>query len=132
MTDQMLAVLNGSFNFMLIIIVTFYAGELIFKERQVKIADVSDAMPVPNWVPLTAKCLALGGVVLGFLLAGAVAAMGFQLFKGGVPLQPLLYLKGILLASAPFVLMGCLALALQVFTNNKFIGYLVMILLLVL
>ena len=131
-TDQMLVALGNSFNFMLIIIVTFYAGELIFKERQARIADVSDAMPVPNWVPLAAKCLALAGVVFGFLLTGALAAMVFQLVKGGVALEPLLYLKGIALASVPFILMGLLALALQVYTNNKFVGYLLMVLLLVL
>ncbi|MFA9216066.1 MAG: M1 family aminopeptidase [Sphingomonadaceae bacterium] len=132
MTDQMLTALFSSFNFMLILIVTFYAGELIFKERQVKIADVSDAMPVPNWVPLAAKALALVGVIVGFLLTGALAAMAFQLFKGGVALEPLLYLKGTLLAAVPFILMGMLALALQVFTNNKFIGYLLIVVLLVL
>jgi ABC-type transport system involved in multi-copper enzyme maturation permease subunit len=131
-TDQMLAALTGSFNFMLIIIVTFYAGELIFKERQARIADVSDAMPVPDWVPLVAKCLALAGVILGFLIAGALASMAFQLVKGGVPLEPLLYLKGVALAAVPFMLMGLLALALQVYTNNKFIGYLVIVILLML
>jgi ABC-type transport system involved in multi-copper enzyme maturation permease subunit len=131
MTDQMLQALNNSFNFMLVIIVTFYAGELIFKERQVKIADVSDAMPVPDWVPLVAKSLALLAVILVFMLSGVAAAMGFQLVKGGVALEPLLYLKGVGLAWAPYALMACMALALQVLTNNKFIGYLVMILLLV-
>ncbi|MGV7208721.1 M1 family aminopeptidase [Oxalobacteraceae bacterium A2-2] len=129
-TREMLEALQNSFNFMLVIIVTFYAGELIFKERQVKIADVSDAMPAPDWVPLVAKCLALVGVVLGFMLTGAVAAMCFQLVKGGVALEPLLYLKGILLGAVPFVLMGLLALAIQVYTNNKFIGYFLMIVML--
>ncbi|MEG0885272.1 MAG: ABC transporter permease subunit, partial [Janthinobacterium sp.] len=58
MTHLMLQTINNSFSFLLIIIVTFYAGELIFKERQARIADVSDAMPVPGWVPLLAKCTA--------------------------------------------------------------------------
>ena len=82
-TTNMLSILAGSFNFMLIIIITFYAGELIFKERQVKIADVVDAMPVPNWVPLLAKSAALIAVVLSFLGAGAVAGILMQLIKGG-------------------------------------------------
>ncbi|HEX8404647.1 MAG TPA: ABC transporter permease, partial [Duganella sp.] len=130
-TYLMLQTLSGTFNFMLIIVLTFYAGELIFKERQVKIADVSDAMPVPDWAPLAAKCVALVGVIFGFLLTGAVAAACFQLFKGGAPIEAGLYLKGVLLESAFFVLMGLFALALQVLTNNKFIGYLLVILLMV-
>jgi hypothetical protein len=130
-TTNMLSILAGSFNFMLIIIITFYAGELIFKERQVKIADVVDAMPVPNWVPLLAKSAALIAVVLSFLGAGAVAGIMMQLVKGGAPIELTLYVKGILLGASGFILLGLLALVLQVLTNNKFIGYLVMILVLI-
>jgi hypothetical protein len=131
MTHLMVELLSGSFNFFLVIIVTFYAGELIFKERQVRIADVNDAMPVPNWAPLVAKSLALTGVVLAFLLAGSLAAMAIQLVKGGAPVELPVYFKGVLIAGLPFVLMGLIAVVLQVVTNNKFVGYLLMILLLV-
>ncbi len=130
-TQLMLQNLSGSFSFMLVIIVTFYAGELIFKERQAKIADVTDALPVPDWVPLLAKSLALICVIFGFLFAGVLAAIGFQLFKGGVAIEAVLYLKGSLLTGMFFALMGMAALVLQVLTNNKFIGYLLMIVLLV-
>lgn len=130
-TTNMLEDLAGSFNFMLIIILTFYAGELIFKERQAKIADVTDAMPLPDWAPLLAKSGALVAAIFVFLMTGIVAAMCFQLVKGGVALEPLLYLKGMLIAAVPFILMGLCAVALQVFTNNKFIGYLLMIVLMV-
>ncbi|VXB54948.1 M1 family aminopeptidase [Massilia sp. 9I] len=131
MTHLMVELLNGSFTFMLIIIVTFYAGELIFKERQAKIADVSDAMPMPNWAPLVAKSLALTGVVLAFLFTGVLAAMVIQLIKGGAPIEGMVYVKSILIAGLPFILMGLLAVVLQVVTNNKFVGYLLMILFMV-
>jgi ABC-2 type transport system permease protein len=131
MTHLMVELLNSSFTFLLLIIVTFYAGELIFKERQVKIADVSDAMPVPNWAPLVAKSMALVGVVLAFLFTGVLAAIAIQLVKGGAPVEPLLYLKGVLIAGLPYILMGLIAVVLQVVTNNKFIGYLLMIVLMV-
>ena len=130
-THLMLDLMNSTFIMMLVIIVTFYAGELIFKERQAKIADVSDAMPMPNWAPLVAKCLALTGVILGFLAAGTLTAIVIQLVKGGAPVEPVLYLQGILMGALPFILMGMLAVFLQVVTNNKFIGYLLMILILV-
>ncbi|MDN2713182.1 M1 family aminopeptidase [Janthinobacterium sp. SUN118] len=131
MTHLMLQQISNSFSFLLIIIVTFYAGELIFKERQARIADLSDAMPVPNWVPLLAKCTALLGVIGGYLLVGVIAVIGFQLVKGGAPVELGLYLKGTLLGTLAFVLMGLCALTLQVLANNKFIGYLLVILLMV-
>ncbi|WP_229425257.1 M1 family aminopeptidase [Massilia sp. Se16.2.3] len=131
MTHLMVELLSSSFTFMLLIIVTFYAGELIFKERQVKIADVVDAMPVPNWAPLLAKSLALVGVVLAFMLAGVLAAMAIQLVRGGAPVELQLYLKGALIAGLPFIFMALIGVVAQVVTNNKFIGYLLMILLMV-
>ncbi|MBC7686238.1 MAG: hypothetical protein H7176_13570, partial [Bdellovibrionales bacterium] len=130
-THLMIEQINGSFSFMLLIILTFYAGELIFKERQVKIADVSDAMPMPNWAPLVAKSLALGGVMLGFLAAGTVTAVAIQLVKGGVPIEPALYLQNILIGGMPFILMGMIAVVLQILTNNKFVGYLLTILMII-
>ena len=131
MTYLMLQQISQSFSFMLIIIVTFYAGELIFKERQVKIADVSDAMPVADWIPLLAKCTALVGVVAGYMLVGVITTIIFQLVKGGAPVELGLYLQGSLLGSFFFVLMGLCAIVLQVLSNNKFIGYLAVILLMV-
>ncbi|MEJ7804985.1 MAG: M1 family aminopeptidase, partial [Telluria sp.] len=131
MTHLMIELLNTSFNGLLTIVVTFYAGELIFKERDAKIADVSDAMPMPNWVPLLAKVLALAAVVLGFVLAGVLAAVAIQLRKGGAPIEGALYLQGALMGSVPYLLIGACALFLQVLTNNKFFGYLLVVLLFV-
>jgi len=130
-TYLMIELLKGSYNFLLLIIVIFYAGELIFKERQAGIADVSDAMPMPNWAPLVAKSLALVGVVLAFLFAGILTAIAIQLYKGGAPIEPMVYLQGVFMAGTPYILMALIAVALQVVTNNKFLGYLFMIVLIV-
>lgn len=130
-THLMIELLNGSFNFLLIIIVTFYAGELIFKERQARIADVSDAMPMPNWAPLVAKSAALVGVVLAFLFAGILTAIVLQLVRGGAPVELGVYVKGVFMSGLPYVLMALVAIVLQVMTNNKFIGYLLVIVLMI-
>lgn len=122
-TSLMLSALQASFSYMLVFVVMFYAGELVFKERGAKLSEVTDAMPVPNWLPLLSKFCALVAVVVVFQAIGAIAAMTMQLFKGYTALEPLLYAKQLLLNAIPFVLMGGLALVLQVLTNNKFIGY---------
>jgi ABC-2 type transport system permease protein len=126
-TRLMLRDIAGAYNFMLAIIVAFYGGELVFKERQTKISDVMDALPVPNWAPLVAHCLSLVAVVLCFMSAGIITTMGFQLFRGGVDLQPGLYLEGELVEAIPFILLGLLGIGLQVLSNSKFIGYLAVV-----
>ena len=43
-THLMLETLDSTYLFMLVIIVTFYAGEMIWRERKLKAADVYDAL----------------------------------------------------------------------------------------
>ena len=131
-TSQMLQALAGAYSWLLLIIAMFYAGELVWKERQAKLSDVIDAMPVPNWTPLLAKLGALLLVVACFQIFGALTGMLIQAGKGFFQFEPLLYLKGISIGAIYFVLIAGLALSLQVFANNKFIGYAAMILILIL
>ncbi len=130
-TSQMVSALQGSFSFLLIIIVLFYAGELVWKERGAKIHEVTDAMPVPNWVPLAAKFVALVTVILSFQLAGGLTAIAIQLAKGYTQIEPLVYVRTLLLDSVVYILMGGLALTLQVFSNNKFVGYALLVLVMI-
>ncbi len=129
--SQMLQALQQSYSFVLIIIVLFYAGELVAKERSAKINEVTDAMPVPNWVPLTAKFGALLAVIFCFQLFGGLTAILIQLAKGHTQIELMVYAKTLALDSIGFVLMGGLALCLQVFTNNKYLGYALLILVLI-
>ncbi|MCD7097360.1 M1 family aminopeptidase [Stenotrophomonas sp. MMGLT7] len=130
-TSQMLAALQGSYSFLLIIIVLFYAGELVWKERGARIDGITDATPVPNWVPLLGKFLALVLVIASFQLAGALASVAIQLSKGYTRLEPLLYLQTLALDSVVYILMGGMALVLQVLSNNKFVGYALLVLVLI-
>src|SRR3546814_4889550 len=118
-TSLMLQTLQGGYAFMLVIVVMFYAGELAWKERGARLGEVTDAMPMPDWVPLAAKMATLVAVVLAFQAVGAVAAMGFQLVKGFTAIEPGLYARELLLGSVPFVLMGGLALVLQVLDRKS-------------
>jgi ABC-2 type transport system permease protein len=130
-TSQMLSALQGSYSFVLIIIVLFYAGELIGKERAAKVHEVTDAMPAPNWVPLAAKFGALIAVVLCFQAFGGLTAILIQLAKGHTQLELSVYAGTLLLNSILFVLMGGLSLCLQVFTNSKYAGYGLLLLVLI-
>ena len=130
-TSQMLQALQNAYSLILIIIVLFYAGELIGKERSAKINEVTDAMPVPNWVPLTAKFGALIAVIVCFQLLGGIAAILIQLGKGHTQLELAVYTRTLLLNGIFFVLMGGMALCLQVFTNNRYVGYALLVLVLI-
>jgi ABC-2 type transport system permease protein len=127
-TALMFDAMRGSYQFLLALIVIYYAGEVIWKERDAKLAEVTDSMPVPNWVPLLAKTTTMFAVVLAFMLAGVVASILFQLANGYTNLEPRQYFLTALIDSVPFLLMAVLAVFLQVVSNQKFLGYLLVIL----
>lgn len=129
-TSLMMQYMRGSYQFLLVIIVAFYAGDVLWRERDAKLAEVTDSLPVPNWVPLLSKLGAISAVVVAFIGFGVLAAIGYQLWHGYTRIEPLVYLQAAFFDSWPFVLMGALALFLQVISNQKFIGYLLLILVL--
>ena len=49
-TYQVLDLLGGTFSPFFLIIITFYAGELIWRERDARMAQIEDALPVRDWV----------------------------------------------------------------------------------
>jgi len=129
-TALMMQSMQGSYQFLLNIIVAFYAGDVLWRERDARLAAVTDSLPVPNWVPLLSKLGALAAVVISFIVFGVLAAIGYQLSHGYTNIEPWVYLQAALIDSWPFVLMGALALFLQIISNQKFIGYLLLILVL--
>lgn len=130
-TRLMVEGIEGSYAFLLMIIVIFYSGELIWRERSLDLAGVYDSMPVPNWVFFAAKMVAQQVVVLAFLVVGIMATMGYQAAQGYFAFEPMVYARGFLVLVLPFIL-GCfLASCVQVMAPNKFIGYLLMILFLI-
>ena len=126
-TGQMLDMIGGGMSLFLIIIVTFYAGEMIWRERSLRVAEATDAYAAPNWVPLAAKMTALVGVIAVVLVACALFTIGYQLVDGYTKIEPLLYAKGLLLQVMPFALMAAIAVFFQVASGNKFVGYVLMI-----
>jgi ABC-2 type transport system permease protein len=126
-THQVLENIRGGFQWLLYIIITFYAGELVWRERNQRSAEVTDAFPLPDWIPLTAKLGALLAVIVAFLLVGSLVGIGWQLAHGYTHLELGLYLETLALDAIPFALLAALALFLQVLSNNKFLGYLLTI-----
>ncbi|MEW9622652.1 ABC transporter permease/M1 family aminopeptidase [Rhodanobacter geophilus] len=127
-THSVLDMAAGSSHWLLYVIVMFYAGELVWRERVQRSAEVGDALPLPDWISLAAKLGALLAVIALYLLAGALFGIGWQLAHGYTHIEPGLYLGTLALQAIPLVLLAVLALFLQVATNNRYLGYLLVIL----
>jgi len=128
-TYMVLELIRDVFSLFLLIVTTFYAGEMVWREREARMSLMLDALPVPSWLPLAAKTLALVGLQALLLLVAMVCGMLIQLFRGYVALEPGLYLFtlfGMLLPK--YALIAALAIAVQAILNHKYLGYFVLVL----
>ena len=114
----------------LAIVVIFYGGELVWRERSLRVAPVCDALPTPSWIHLGSKVAALVLIAACFVAAGIASTVLVQVSRGYLHLEPGLYARGFVAIVTPFVLLAVLSFVVQVVVNNKFIGYLLMIVLL--
>lgn len=132
-THLMLSVVEGGMSAFMLIVLVFYAGELIHRERKYKMNELYDALPIPNWVPLLAKLGAMVVALLVLLLVAASTTILFQLGKGYTNLELGLYLRDIfLLQVVVWIVLAVAAIVAQVLVNHKFIGYAIMVLIFVL
>jgi ABC-type transport system involved in multi-copper enzyme maturation permease subunit len=127
-THLMVSILQSAFLFVFII-VTIYAGELVWRERSLRVSDYEDALPVPNWIFWGAKLGALLFILAAILVTAILTGVAIQAYRGYFDFELSLYLEGMLLVvGIPFALAAVLALFLQVASNNKYLGFLLMIL----
>jgi hypothetical protein len=113
-------------NFQIIILV--YAGELVWRERDVKLQGIFDAFPVPDWLPFAAKFMALLSVQAALLLLLSAVGIGLQAAKGYYHFQWGLYASDFLINFAWCFQLCALCMAVQVLVNHKYVGYALVIL----
>lgn len=124
LTYTILDVMGGSFDIFILIILTFYAGEAIWRERDNRIHQIFDAFPTPTWVPVIAKYLSLLLVTMALLFVLMICGIITQTFKGYTHYELDLYFKHLFLIKfISFVNILALAFFLQVILKNKYIGH---------
>src|SRR6478736_7635529 len=127
-TSQVMLILTGSFYLFLLIIIVYYSGELVWRERDNRMNQIYDALPIPNWVPFASKLSALMLIQVVLLALVMVCGMIIQVAKGYFELEPLLYIKGLFgLQLIDLFLLCVLAMLVQVVVNNKFLGHFIVI-----
>jgi aminopeptidase N len=123
----MMQALNGAFTFMALIIAIYYAGELVWRERERRTHEIVDATPVPDWIFIAPKTAAIILVLIATTLVSVVVAMAMQIAKGYFDFEIGKYLLWYVLPSAIDVsLLAILAMFVQALSPHKFIGWAVM------
>jgi ABC-2 type transport system permease protein len=128
-TYVMLDLTGGLFSVFILIIITYYSGELVWRERDARLAQISDALPVPTWLVFLSKLLALLLVLVVLQAVVATSGLAIQTVKGYHHYEFALYLKE--LFGVQFIhygLLCVLALSVQTLVQNRYLGHFIMVL----
>ena len=124
LTANVIEIVIGAMSLFSLIVAVFYGGELVWRERDVKIGEIIDATPAPAWAMFVPKILAIFVVLLAMALTGMAAGIVYQLLKGAPSIDAGLYLSAFVLPqSIDLLLLAVLAVFFQVLSPNKYIGW---------
>jgi aminopeptidase N len=131
-TRVMIQALDGAFTLIPLIIAIYYAGELVWRDRDRKMHEIVDATPAPDWAFALPKIMAIVLVLAAtFMVAIATGAI-FQWIKGYTNFEWQRYLVWFLLPGViGATLLAVLAIFVQALVPHKFIGWAVMLVYLV-
>ncbi|MFZ0636524.1 MAG: M1 family aminopeptidase [Candidatus Acidiferrales bacterium] len=123
-TYRILELIASSLYLFLIIMITYYAGVLVWEDRDTHIDEISDATPYREWTAYAAKFIALMSSLVIILALVLCVGILVQFFHGYHRYQIGLYfstLFGVDLSG--FVFLAVLAFFIHVISPNKYIGY---------
>jgi ABC-2 type transport system permease protein len=123
-TYRLIEIIQGSLYLFLLGMVTYYAGVLVWKERDASMDEIEDALPHRDWPSYASKLLALLSTI--FLIVCLAMASGIltQVFSGYHRYQFGLWVTELLgMDFTLFVFFTVLAYFIHVISPNKYIGY---------
>lgn len=131
-TLSLIPEIEDAFRVMLMVVAIYYAGELVWRERDRRIHEIIDAAPLPNWAYVIPKTTSLALLFLALLVLNVVAAVGLQLSLGFTEVELGKYvLWYVLPASFDSLLLAAVAIFVQSLSPHKAVGWGVMTLMVV-
>ncbi|MFO0335208.1 MAG: M1 family metallopeptidase, partial [Pseudomonadota bacterium] len=128
-TRLLVEALFGSFALIPIIVAIYYAGELVWRDRDRRVHEIVDATAAPDWAHLIPKIVAIVVVLGAVALVGVLAGVLVQLAKGHTDLElGRWFLWFVLPVTITAVHLAVLSVLVQVLVPQKFLGWGVMLL----
>lgn len=127
-TYLILDLVSGQFSIFILILITYYGGELLWRERDHRIDQLHDALPLPTALPMLAKLLALMAVPAIMQVVVMLTGLAIQLAHGYPRLELGLYLHhlfGIQLVN--YWALCALVVSVHALVNHKALGHFAMV-----
>ncbi|GAA0529552.1 aminopeptidase N [Rhizomicrobium palustre] len=126
-TITMIEALRGAFTIIPLIIAIYYAGELVWRERERRTHEIFGACPVSDWTFVLPKIAAISLVLFSTYAISIIAAIAIQTFKGYTDYHLNQYIAWYLLPDGMVAIeYAALAIFVQTLSPHKYIGWAVM------
>ncbi|BDD12045.1 membrane protein (plasmid) [Fulvitalea axinellae] len=123
-TYMVIGSINSSVLLFLMITMVFFSGELVWRDRGVKINEVIDATPHTSFVSLIAKSVSLICVMICFYMVMSAFGVLYQLGNGFTNINFEQYFVNIFVDKLPtFTVWSFVLILIQVMLPNKYVGY---------
>jgi ABC-type transport system involved in multi-copper enzyme maturation permease subunit len=128
-TLSLIPLIEETFRLALMVVAVFYAGELVWRERDRRVHEIIDAAPIPNWAYVIPKTMALALVLVSIVLCNVGAAIALQLSHGFTDIELGKYLLWYVLPeSFDMLLLAAVAILVQSLSPHKAVGWGIMVL----
>jgi hypothetical protein len=123
-TLSLIPKIEDAFRVIPLVVAIYYAGELVWRERDRRVHEMIDAAPLPNWAYVVPKTIAMALVLVSMLAVNVVAAILLQLSLGYTELELGKYLLWYVLpATFDMLLLAALAIFVQSLSPHKAVGW---------
>ena len=120
---QAFFVVQAGFTLFLLLMMVFFGGDVIWRERTAKITELIDSTAVQNWTLLTSKWLATIAMIYTVIALACIAALAAQATIGVGDLNiPLMLKRGFLEIGLMMSFWVTLVMFVQNFTPNRIFG----------
>ncbi|HMH24374.1 MAG TPA: hypothetical protein VK563_21480 [Puia sp.] len=117
-------IFNDNFLFFVFIILIFYTGETVHREKVTRYAAINDALPPPDGIFGFSRLLSLLVMAAFLALLPVILGMGVQLAKGYTQFNFHIYFTNLFFVTLPlFTAMVLFSYMLHVVINNKFAAH---------
>ncbi len=112
-------------SFFMMLLIVFFSGNIVWRERENKIDELIGVSTVSNANLVFSKFLGLIWMVVVMQLFSNILGMCIQVYKGFYAINPLVYLQFDLYHLPGYIVLIGWCLFAQLITNNKYFGFFV-------
>jgi ABC-2 type transport system permease protein len=129
-TYKVLDLVSGLFSLFVLVVTAIYVGELVWRERDVRMEEITDSTPAPTWLPFIAKLCTVLVIQMLLMVVVLACSIGIQLAHGFTKIELGHYLFELfVLQLSGYFLIAVLALVVHTVVNQKYLGHFLVVVL---